>query len=209
MSIQRYGVIKGTPIQFRLAGRQEQPHLHIELDANGSKEDIAVNVLSMDGSEVLYEVRDNFTPSNADALKALRIGATGCHGNDGIAIDYVRTPGLVSKDQMKPLPVEELHMHDAVIDMLQKAIDQKATVYVFGQQFKNGGGKNPFFGFTPDQGGHDCHMNQGNPKGSHDQDNGTYQDGAVFVEWSDGTWSALFIAFQSQSWNTDDNGNAV
>lgn len=207
MSIPNYGVIKGTVLQFKLAGRPQQPHLHLLMSASGKK-DIAINVLSMDGSEVLYAVIAKLTLANADALKALPVGVTHCNGNDGIAIDYVRTPGLISKDQMKPLAVEELHMHDAVIDLLQRAIDQNATVYQFGQIFQNGGKPNPFWQFSPDAGGHDCHMDQGNPQGSHDQDNGTFQDGALFVQWPDGTWSGLFIAFQSQSWDTDDNGDA-
>jgi uncharacterized protein YukJ len=208
MALQNYGVIKGTALQFKLAGRPNQPHLHLLMDANGAKQDIAINVLSMDGSEILYQIRANFTPFNADALKALPVGRHLCEGNDGVAIDYVRSPDLVQKDQMKELAVEELHMHDDVIALLQKAIDEKAPVYQFGQQFSDSR-ENTFFGFTPDEGGHDCHMDQGNPKGSHDQDNGTYQDGGLFVEWADGTFSALFIAFQSQSWNTDENGDAV
>jgi uncharacterized protein YukJ len=166
----------------------------------------------MDGSEILYAILHNINPANAQAIKALPAGIKHCNGNDGIAIDYVRTPGLITRDQMQLLPTSELHptsMHDAVTDLLQRAIDEGATFYQFGQLFHTDGHTNPFWGFIPDEGGHDCHMDQGNPRGNHDQDNGIYQDGGILINWADGTWSGLFIAFQSQSWNTDNNGNPV
>jgi uncharacterized protein YukJ len=51
-------------------------------------------------------------------------------------------------------------------------------------------------------------MNQGNPPHSHDQDNGIWQDGALFAELpAENTWIAIFIAFQTQSWHTGDDGN--
>jgi uncharacterized protein YukJ len=42
-----------------------------------------------------------------------------------------------------------------------------------------------------------------------EQDNGIWQDGAVFVNLPSlqDTWIAVFIAFQAQSWKTDDNGD--
>ncbi len=52
-------------------------------------------------------------------------------------------------------------------------------------------------------------MNQGNPlDGPFAQDNGTSQDGALMAFFpSEQRWLAVFIAFQSQSWTTDDNGD--
>jgi len=47
------------------------------------------------------------------------------------------------------------------------------------------------------------HMNQGNPPGNFAKDNGSWQDGAVFLQLpSQGTvgqWKALFIRFQTQT----------
>ena len=207
--IQPYGINKGTILKFKLGGRQGQPHLHLLMDVAGASRDIAVNVISVDGSEVRYAI-NNRTPANATALSALPAGVKHCNGNDGYSLDYIRTPGLISESEMQLLDIGELQptsMHDAVVDLVQRAINEKAAVYQFGQLFANGGKPNPFWGFTPDAGGHDCHMNQTNPKGNHDQDNGTYQDGCLLVEWADGTWSGLFIAFQTQTWKSDDNGN--
>jgi uncharacterized protein YukJ len=211
MSIQPYGIIKGTIEEFKLAGRQGQPHLHLLMDAAGAKKDVAVNVISVDQSEVRFAI-NNRTPANADALAGLPAGVKHCNGNDGFALDYIRTPGLISESEMTLLDVAELQptsMHEAVIALVQRAISEKATVYAFGQLFGTPGATNPTFGFEGDAGCHDDHMNQGNPKGNHDRDNGTFQDGCILVQWADGTWSGLFIAFQTQSWNTDDQGNAV
>lgn len=41
-----------------------------------------------------------------------------------------------------------------------------------------------------------------------EKDNDTWQDGAVFIELpGQQTWTAIFIAFQTETWNTDNNGN--
>jgi len=48
-------------------------------------------------------------------------------------------------------------------------------------------------------------MNQGN-KGNHEYENGVYQDGGLLIHYPpQNTWTAIFLAFQSQSWDTDDN----
>jgi hypothetical protein len=55
-------------------------------------------------------------------------------------------------------------------------------------------------------------MNQGNPRsGGHAGDNGVWHDGGLLF-WFPGAdrWVAVFLAFQSQSWHTDDHtGNPI
>jgi uncharacterized protein YukJ len=50
-----------------------------------------------------------------------------------------------------------------------------------------------------------------NPPGRFDGDNGIWQDGALFInlpaENPQERWVALFIAFQTQSWDTNNDGN--
>jgi uncharacterized protein YukJ len=199
-------------------GPHDQPHYHVHVKGTDGDYDIAINIestASVDGSptgfEVLYDVNNSFTPPNAAGLKALTASVTLLSADSGLALDYVRVPGLVTRAQMILLPISETSatsaLHSLIDTLIQKAITQKATIYAFGQSFGNGSGANPFFGFSPDQGIHDIHMNQGNPEGPHGNDNGTFTDGGLFVEFPDGTWSAAFIAFQSQSFNTDDDGN--
>jgi hypothetical protein len=54
-------------------------------------------------------------------------------------------------------------------------------------------------------------MNQGNPKGKYFKDNGTWQDGVLLFHYaSRNRWAAVFTAFQSQAFHTDDQtGNPV
>ena len=89
--------------------------------------------------------------------------------------------------------------------------DPAATVFAFGQRFgPEAGVADKVFGFTPANGVHDIHMNQGNA-GRFAQDNGVRQDGALLVHFpAQSRWVAIFLAFQSQSWHTDDaTGNSL
>ena len=76
-------------------------------------------------------------------------------------------------------------------------------MYVFGSAFKDNN--------ETDLGIHDVHINQGNPKsGGFEKDNGVYQDGALFFEFSNEEWVALILKFQTQAINTDDQtGNPI
>jgi uncharacterized protein YukJ len=218
MAIRNYAVLKGTPVDGRIFpphSSRDQPHFHIHVKtASGEEHDIAVNIQSSDGSEVLYLVNENFSPANAPKLVALKDGVTHPDHDGTLALDFVRVPGLVTREQMTLLPLDETSpssaLHSKIDTLVQKAIQQKATIYAFGQTFRNGtNSSNPFWGFKPDQGIHDIHMNQGNPPGPHARDNGTFQDGALIISFADGTWAAIFIAFQSQSFKTDENGDQV
>ncbi|ERH98051.1 hypothetical protein BTCBT_005817 [Bacillus thuringiensis T01-328] len=52
-------------------------------------------------------------------------------------------------------------------------------------------------------------MNQGNV-GNFRKDDGIWQDGGVLFHYKDtDKWEAVFLAFQSQSWCTDDSGHAI
>jgi hypothetical protein len=66
------------------------------------------------------------------------------------------------------------------------------------------------FGFIPANGVHDIHMNQGNT-GQFARDNGVRQDGALLLHFpAQFRWVAIFLAFQSQSFHTDDStGNPL
>lgn len=57
---------------------------------------------------------------------------------------------------------------------------------------------------------HDIHMNQGST-GSFKRTNGVWQDGGMLIHFeSEDRWVAVFLAFQSQCWHTDDEkGNCI
>ncbi len=97
-------------------------------------------------------------------------------------------------------------LEDAVV----KAMDEEGTnIYAFGERWGPEKDKaDKYFGFKPGNGIHDIHMNQGND-GKWRRDNGTHQDGALFIEYPDNKWRAFFFAFQSQTLETDDDGHPV
>jgi uncharacterized protein YukJ len=88
------------------------------------------------------------------------------------------------------------------------------VIYAFGSRWGPEVTKrDQYFRFRPGNGIHDIHMNQGNPhaQGKHDffNDNGVWQDGAVFLHFPDvDQWVAIFLAFASQVWHTDDETGA-
>lgn len=51
-------------------------------------------------------------------------------------------------------------------------------------------------------------MNQGNHP-NFKKDDGIWQDGGILIHFeNENRWVGMFLAFQSQSWCTDDNGHA-
>jgi uncharacterized protein YukJ len=215
MPVRNYSVLKGRPIEgavFQPKNPQrDQPHYHIHIkNEDGSEFDIAVNILSDDGSEVLFIVKDNFAPKDADSLNGLSIGITPLRLGNPDALDYVKQ-NLVTKDQMSDVPASnttDTPLSQIVDGLIQAAItDENGLVYAWGSVFGDQGAS-PFWGFTPDSGIHDIHMNQGNPPGHHDSDNGAAQDGGLAV-FANGAFKTLLIAFQTQSFSTDEDGNVV
>ncbi|MHC5731586.1 MAG: DUF2278 family protein, partial [Nostoc sp.] len=66
---------------------------------------------------------------------------------------------------------------------------------------------NQAWGFQPDDGIHNIHMNQGNSRGNHDDENGRGEDGALFIYLRDSnTWVGVYVAFQTQSFDNDSHG---
>ena len=48
------------------------------------------------------------------------------------------------------------------------------------------------------------------PRGGHSSENGIWHDGAIFAYFpGQDKWWTLLLAFQSQSFNTDDRGNPL
>jgi uncharacterized protein YukJ len=121
------------------------------------------------------------------------------------AIDFIRSRSagqpIVTLAEMQLLPLPSSDLNNAVVELLNQATaDPDGLIYAFGAQYTDGTGI------------HDIHMNQGNPTsgGGHSHDNGSWQDGAILFQLpGSGIWTAIFIAFQGQSWNTDDSGDPL
>jgi uncharacterized protein YukJ len=223
MPIADYSVLAGKPTAGKVVSGASA-HYQITMQAAGGPFTVAVNIQSVDGSEVLYAIVEDFTPPDLAGLTALSMGMTRLQSvPGGLALDYVRsmvggTP-MITKAQMTLLPqmaakakgsAEEQMilrarakaLENAVVTLLNMTIaDKDGVIYAFGSAYADSGKVD---------GIHDIHMNQGNPANNHGGDNGVWQDGALFINLpSKKTWTAVFIAFQTESWSTDSAGNPV
>ena len=210
----RYGVLVGTVRDGSLdAGRS--PHYEIWIQGAGQDFRAAINVQSVDGSEVLVHDDPAYTTTSpALDLAALAAGAQGFTalqtGPDGTGLDYLRD-ALFAVSSMVPIAdtgrsVSLGNLLDAQVERARA--DAGAVAIVFGTYFRDGGStsRDSTFGFSPEQGIHDIHMMQGN-SGSFENDNTTHGDGALFIRYTGGETVALFVRFGSQATATDSSGN--
>jgi uncharacterized protein YukJ len=228
MPITNYSVLAGKPTAGKVV-TGASTHYQITMQAPGGPFTVAVNIQSVDGSEVLYDIVENFVPPDLAGLQSLPIGMTALKREPGgLALDFVRSTvkgaPMITKAQMTLLPqlkaqakggsAEEQMvqrarakaLENAVVTLLNMTIaDKDGVIYAFGSAYADSGKVD---------GIHDIHMNQGNPVGGSgggfSGDNGVWQDGALFINLpSKGAWTAVFIAFQTESWSTDSAGNPV
>jgi uncharacterized protein YukJ len=196
----------------------KRPHYHILVEAAGRQYDVAVNIASDSPQpsqvQVLYRLDRGVTLPTRDQLRALPDGMRNLSSkHDRLGLDFV-AQNLVSRDQMALLPLWDPQNPSRAQNGISLLIDAaradgEASVYLFGHRYKHApaGSVNPCWEFSPDDGIHNIHMNQGNKRGDHDNENGRYTDGAliVYLAVSD-TWNAVYVAFQNQSWDNDDRG---
>lgn len=210
MPIPDYGVLKGKAVnKNRGKAGDATPHFEIHVTAAKKNYRLAVNVQSLQApSEVLFFVNENFRSKILQELKGLAGGFTALDEKDEIAVDYVRS-GLFDTTAMKPLPPNVPGKDNDLEDLMEKYVNLAmsnpgAMVYAFGSRFGPQKGKDKYFGFSPQLGVHDIHMNQGN-SAKFRNDDGVFRDGALLINLpKKDQWIAIFLAFQSQSFQTDD-----
>ncbi|MFI1972589.1 hypothetical protein BLA24_07995 [Streptomyces cinnamoneus] len=218
MPIARYGVLACRAVERRREGSAETPHYQIHLlDNSGTHYRAAVNVLSQQApSELLYAADDDFRHPLTAALPPAGSGWTPLPSErGGAALDFIRGNMFVPAS-MRTLPPDLPGVDNDLADLLdhyvERAVaDPTTALYLFGQRFGPEPGKpDATFGFRPGNGVHDIHMNQGNV-GRFRNDDGVWQDGALLFHLPvESRWTAIFLAFQSQAWHTDDvTGHAL
>lgn len=211
-----YGVLRGRVQQIEREDDLDRPHLQVIVtDQSGARWRVPVNVLSADGSFLIYHRVDLLqshpvlaglgeTPSGFTPIApALRSATT--------ALDYFRAPlfdwptGVAIRSTA---PGADDDLQDALTAQLRDLQRQNGEVFVFGEPFPKPG--------QPDdrrpvdrrlgtrQGVHNIHMNQGNPNpGSFAGDNGVFQDGGLILRFPN-RYVGLFLRFRSQ-WLPTDN----
>lgn len=168
MAVQQYGVLKGIVLDMKRETDDDSPHFQVKvLGEENTYYRCAINVMSSsEESEVLYLADDQFDSSSITILPNMPYGYTKINeGNREVALDYVRG-NLFDPREMKPLPHEitgpDNDLNDFIETYMKKAQEEKAPVYIFGSKFGPEQAADKIFGFTPTNGMHNIHMNQGN-----------------------------------------------
>lgn len=212
-----YTLAKGQALSHQEERGGKSPHFQILLDCGGTRLRLAINTRSGSSkgqeADLLYLSNDNFQHPLLDQLIVLSDGIYVIpSGPGGLAIDYQRGH-LFNPRDMRRIPASRPGAHndlsDELLSRVTRAInDPGARVYAWGTRW--GPEQNSIdhiFHFTPGNGIHDIHMNQGNTD-EHRHDNGAWSDGAIMFSTDAGRhWCAVFLAFQTQSWETDEHGH--
>jgi uncharacterized protein YukJ len=213
MPIKQYGVLKGHPLgHLRDA---DDDHYQLLLKAGATLHRVAINVLSASKNSpsiVLFQTTTALPAAWREGLQKLPAGYRKLPARaGGLALDYVRS-GIVSPKKMVPVPPDAAGADNDLKDKLEDAVVKamatpESVVYAFGEKWgPESDRSDQYFGFRPGNGIHDIHMNQGN-SGKYAKDNGVYQDGALVISYPGDRWRAFFFAFQSQTFETDEQGN--
>jgi uncharacterized protein YukJ len=219
MPIQNYGVLKGNAID-RLRATSKSEHFQILVNRGNQSHRIAINTKSSEApSQVLYYANDDFHHEVTDAIVHANLsdGFTPLVSEArGLALDFIRR-NLFSIDEMVPLPSRLPGDNDDLNDKLDFFVEQAIQYptsmrYAFGQHWEDDNKPDQYFDeINPSTGIHDIHLNQGNKTGKYFKDNSIYQDGGLIFHFaSRNRWAAVFTAFQSQAFHTDDiHGNPL
>lgn len=214
MPVQKYGVLAGR-VTARHIGVPEPGRYEIRVRGGRSDHRVSVNIRSrvmVDGPhpfDLLYYIHPHFEHPLTERLLALQPGFTRLFGaSSEPCLDYIRG-NLFDPEKMKQAPAFAPGPHNDLADFLdhfvQRAMhDPTALLYAFGSHWGPlRGRKDIFFHFTPERGIHNVHMNQGNDP-LHVDDDGVWQDGGLIFHFAQADqWVAVFLAFQSQVWQTD------
>jgi uncharacterized protein YukJ len=214
----KYGVLRGrVVVAAEERNDQVSPHYQIMMVADGEPWRIAVNVKSTDRdggpdrSIVLYRMIDDFRHPILQTVKNFQEGFNPiAAGPEKGGLDYIRGNLFDPKDMriLAPdVPGDNNDLNDLIDAQVERAKDDPdAVLFAFGQPWGPENKPDKTFGFKPNRGIHDIHMNQGNPRaGGHAGDNGVWHDGGLLFWFPRADrWVAIFLAFQSQSWHTDD-----
>lgn len=222
MPLKQYGVLKGKAIN-KIIGQGSSPHYEVHLIDDTADYRIAINVKSnLAPSELLYLVVDDFKHPILEKIKYLESGFTPLESAPNqMALDYIRG-NLFDPGHLRPLPHNipgpDNDLNEKIDAYVLRAIgDERASIYAFGERWgPEPGTKDKYFGFLPGNGIHDIHMNQANVA-QFVKDDGVWQDGGLLFHFpaidqvgSGGAevwpeqWVAVFLAFQSQCWHSDD-----
>lgn len=205
-----YGVAIGTFASFT----REDPndfgswyHGKLRIDTPAGQYESALDVDTPSGIGVSYRIVDDLTTQDVPVLAALPAGFTPLVSTrTSGALDYVRSTVLQDGRRVRHGWLRWLWPWrwrafpwvssdgDNALDVLEALLPAATRIFILGEPYTSGLGV------------HNVHLNQGDPPGSHQAEDGIWQDGAVLVQRADGSVTAWQVKFKSQSLHTDDNG---
>ena len=204
MPLKNYKLLMGRVRGLQLDD-DSSPHVEVLVHAKGESYRIAVNVRSAEHPhDLLYRRFNDFQGPLVAKLEAfVEDGVVDVKADrPELAIDYV-ADDLFEREQMSVAPYEahgpENDLKEFLLPLLQSAILDDTRVFAFGEMWGPETQADEYFHFKPGRGIHDIHMNQGN-SGGFASSNGPRQDGALLLRHPSGSWTAIFLAFQTQSW---------
>lgn len=204
MALKNYKLLVGQVRGLQLDD-DSSPHIEVLVHAAGVSHRIAINVRSsVAPNDLLFKRINGFSGPLVDKLEALEDeGLIDIRGDrTQLAIDYQKDD-IFQRSDMRTVPYEASgpnnDLKEFLLPILQSAMDDGSRIFAFGEAWGPESTKDRYFRFAPGRGIHDIHMNQGSG-GRFAGTNGPRQDGAILIRRPDGHWSALFLAFQSQSW---------
>ena len=222
-----YQCLRGKVHAFAPAEPATNPHLWVILEAGGAQWFATVNVRSdkdapgepVGKSYLYYLIDHDFKHPIVPSVLARPPGLTPVERSyAGGAVDFQRG-NLFNPNAMRILPPEgagDDGLTHRLGAMLQLAKTQDCDVFFYGNAFAK---DNPHqtdaaFGYTPPTpfGLDNVHMAQGDPRAIDVRlhENGVWHDGACFI-WDARArcMIAMFLAFQSQVWHTNDSGDLL
>jgi uncharacterized protein YukJ len=216
MPLAAYGVLAGQVIDHRAEGGTDMPHYQIHLRSGSADFRVAVNVLSRQHpSELLYLADEASAIPSSRSCPPCQTGSLRCRASPARRRWTTSAPNLFHRQLLRPVPATAPGPDNDLADKLdhyvpRAATDPAARLYAFGQRWGPEPTRDKVFGFAPGNGIHDIHMNQGNSP-QFEQDDGVWQDGGLLAHYpTQNQWVAIFLAFQSQAWHTDDlTGHAL
>lgn len=218
-----YSYLKGKIDRFKPAP-SGNPHLWMLIDAGPDSFFATVNVQSSKdapGSPVAETYLDFFIDEDyrhpvLNRIRGLELGLQNQTSSyaDG-ALDYIKG-NLFDPRKMRVLPSQSQGGDDLVhrlSGLLTLAREQNDDIVIFGSQFRTSPHQtDAVFGETPRFGIDNTHMAQGDPPDIDERlhENGPWHDGAIFLlSTNTDRVTAIFLAFQTQSWQTDSHGQQV
>ena len=188
-------------VDRRAEGGTDTPHYQVHVRGGGVDFRVAVNVLSqLHPSELLFLADEAFRHPLLQELPGLPDGFSPLpSAAGGLALDFIRA-NLFDRTLLRPVPATAPGPDNDLADKLdhfveRAAADPEARVYAFGQRWgPEAGVPDKVFGFSPGNGVHDVHMNQGNSQ-QFRRDDGVWQDGGLLLHYpAQEQWVAIFLA---------------